>query len=134
MFEGTHPCKHTSCSPYAACMALMLDNLPEALRPALAPVLERLVAQLQPEGLWLFGSWARGSQSARSDIDLLIEGFEGVPVLQAYDEALEAIGDSPLPLQPLVAAPSLLARHGDSPFWRSVKAEAKPLMVGSEFP
>ncbi|MEY3768873.1 MAG: hypothetical protein RLZZ11_1943, partial [Cyanobacteriota bacterium] len=85
-------------------------------------------------GLWLFGSWARGSQSARSDIDLLIEGFEGVRVLQAYDEALEAIGDSPLPLQPLVAAPSLLARHGDSPFWRSVKAEAIPLMVGSEFP
>ena len=134
MFEGTHPCKHTSCSAYAPSMALMLDNLPEALRPDLAPVLERLVAQLQPEGLWLFGSWARGSQSARSDIDLLIEGFEGLPVLQAYDEALEAIGDSPLPLQPLVAAPSLLARHGDSPFWRSVKAEAKPLLVGSEFP
>jgi hypothetical protein len=119
---------------YAAFMALMLDNLPGELRPALAPVLERLVAQLQPQGLWLFGSWARGSQSARSDIDLLIEGFEGVPVLKAYDMALDAMGDSPLPLQPLVAAPSLLARHGDSPFWRSVKAEAKPLLVGSEFP
>jgi hypothetical protein len=115
-------------------MALMLDNLPGELRPALAPVLERLVAQLQPQGLWLFGSWARGSQSARSDIDLLIEGFEGVPVLRAYEQALEAIGDSHLPLQPLVAPPSLLARHGDSPFWRSVKAEAKPLMVGSVFP
>ncbi|MFZ9317579.1 MAG: nucleotidyltransferase domain-containing protein [Vulcanococcus sp.] len=115
-------------------MALMLDNLPEELRPALLPVLERLVIQLQPQGIWLFGSWARGAQSARSDIDLLIEGFEGVPLLQAYDQALEVIGDVHLPLQPLVAAPSLLARHGDSPFWRSVKAEAKPLLVGSEFP
>ncbi len=95
-------------------MALTLDSLPDALRPAMAQVLERLVAQLQPEGLWLFGSWALRSQSARSDIDLLIKGFEGVPVLQAYDEALEAIGDST--------------------FWRSVKAEAKPLVVGSEFP
>jgi hypothetical protein len=34
-------------------MALFLDNLPEELRPALLPVLERLVAQLQPQGLWL---------------------------------------------------------------------------------
>jgi hypothetical protein len=115
-------------------MALVLDNLPEELRPALVPVLERLVAQLQPQVLWLFGSWAQGSQSAGSDIDLLIEGFEGVPVLKAYDMAHDAMGDSPLPLQPLVAAPSLLASHGDSPFWRSVKAEAKPLLVGSEFP
>jgi predicted nucleotidyltransferase len=115
-------------------MEIVLNNLPEELQPALTPVLERVIAQLQPKGLWLFGSWARGSQSARSDIDLLIEGFEGMPVLKAYDQALEAIGDCQLPLQPLVAAPSLLARHGDSPFWRSVKAEAKPLLEGSVFP
>jgi hypothetical protein len=115
-------------------MALLLENVPADLQQDLTPVLERLLAELQPQGLWLFGSWARGSQSARSDIDLLIEGFEGVPVLKAYDQALAAIGDCCLPLQPLVAAPSLLARHGDSPFWRSVKSEAKPLMAGSLFP
>ena len=115
-------------------MELLIDNLPVSLFSSLEPVLQRLVVELQPEGLWLFGSWARGSQSARSDIDLLIEGFEGVPVLKAYDQALRAIGDCSLPLQPLVAAPSLLARHGDSPFWRSVKAEARPLLVGSVFP
>ena len=119
---------------YSFHMALVLDNLPQEIRPALTPVLERVVAQLQPQGLWLFGSWARGSQSACSDIDLLIEGFEGVPMLQAYDQALEAIGDCQLPLQTLVAAPSVLASHGDSPFWRSVKAEAKPLLAGSVFP
>ena len=78
-------------------------------------MLQRLVVELQPDGLWLFGSWARGSESARSDIDLLIQGFEGVPVLQAYDQALLAIGDCPLPLQPLVAAPSLLARSFHEP-------------------
>jgi hypothetical protein len=115
-------------------MALLLDNIPEELRPSLLPVLERLVHALQPQGLWLFGSWARGSQSARSDIDLLIEGLEGLPVLEAYDRVLAAIGESPLPIQPLVAAPSLLARHGDAPFWRSVKAEARPLLEGSTLP
>jgi hypothetical protein len=39
-------------------MALLLDNLPQEIRPALTPVLERVVAQLEPQGLWLFGSWA----------------------------------------------------------------------------
>lgn len=115
-------------------MDLLLENLPPELRPALDTVLQAVVDQLQPRGLWLFGSWARGTHSAHSDIDLLIEGLEGVPVLQAYDQALAAIADCPLPLQPLLAAPSLLARHGDSPFWRSVKAEAKPLLAGSRFP
>jgi hypothetical protein len=34
-------------------MVLLIENLLEELRPALLPVLERLVAQLQPQGLWL---------------------------------------------------------------------------------
>jgi hypothetical protein len=34
-------------------MVLLIDNLPEELRPAWLPVLEPLVAQLQPQGLWL---------------------------------------------------------------------------------
>lgn len=93
-----------------------------------------MVRQLHPHGLWLFGGWARGSQSARSDIDLLIEGFEGIPALAAYDQVLAVIEASALPIQPLVAAPSLLAHHADAPFWRSVKAEARPLMAGSVFP
>ena len=115
-------------------MELLIDNLPVSLRSSLEPVLQRLVVELQPDGLWLFGSWARGRQSARSDVDLLIAGLEGIPLLQAYDQALEAIGDCPLPLQPLVAAPSLLSRCGDAPFWRSVKQEAVPLLQGSRFP
>lgn len=115
-------------------MALLLENLPAELRPALAPVLESLVDQLRPQGLWLFGSWARGRQSRQSDIDLLIAAGEGQPLLDTYGLALSAIGACPLPIQPLVAAPSLLARHGDAPFWRTVQAEALPLLAGSAFP
>lgn len=115
-------------------MALLLANLPIECRGELAPVLERLEQQLNPSGLWLFGSWARGSQSRHSDIDILIAGLADHRVVEAYGLALEAIGTTPLPIHPLVASPELLARHGDSPFWRSVKAEARPLMQGSHFP
>lgn len=40
----------------------------------------------------------------------------------------------PQPLQPLLAGQALLAKHGDSPFWRSVKADAIPLLEGCRFP
>ncbi|MCX5947706.1 MAG: nucleotidyltransferase domain-containing protein [Cyanobacteria bacterium] len=70
---------------------IQVDNLPEALREQLLPALETLVQQVQPEGLWLFGSWARGTASRRSDVDLLVMGLEHCRVLDAYEAVLEAI-------------------------------------------
>ncbi len=113
---------------------IQVDNLPDALREQLLPALETLVQQVEPEGLWLFGSWARGTASRRSDVDLLVMGLEHCRVLDAYDAVLEALQNCRLPLQPLVATPQLLARHGDTPFWRTVRLEAIPLLAGSHFP
>ena len=113
---------------------IQVDNLPNALREQLLPALETLVQQVEPEGLWLFGSWARGTASRRSDVDLLVMGLEHCRVLDAYAAVLEALQSCRLPLQPLVATPQLLARHGDTPFWRTVRLEAIPLLAGSHFP
>jgi predicted nucleotidyltransferase len=77
-------------------MAILSHHLPEPLRADLTPVLQRLEEQLHPRGLWLFGSWARGQQSRRSEIDLLIPGLDEVRLLEAYDRALRAIEPSPL--------------------------------------
>ncbi len=109
-------------------------NLPEALRAELVPALEKLVARHHPEGLWLFGSWARCSASRRSDVDLLVMGLADRRLLDAYDVVLETLKDCCLPIQPLVAGRDLLRKHGDSPFWRTVKAEAIPLLEGCRFP
>lgn len=81
-----------------------------------------------------FGSWARGSATRRSDVDLLVMGLADRRLLEAYAAVLTVLQRCPLPVQPLVAAPTLLARHGDAPFWRSVKADAIPLLTGSHFP
>ncbi|MFN6338677.1 MAG: nucleotidyltransferase domain-containing protein [Cyanobacteriota bacterium] len=113
---------------------LQAANLPQALRADLLPALERLVARHHPEGLWLFGSWARGSASRRSDVDLLVMGLADRRLVDAYDAVLEALQPCRLPVQPLVASPALLRKHGDAPFWRSVKAEAIPLLQGCRFP
>ncbi|MCS5692112.1 nucleotidyltransferase domain-containing protein [Cyanobium sp. FGCU-6] len=114
--------------------SLLAANLPRALRTELVPALEELVTRHHPEGLWLFGSWARGSASRRSDVDLLVMGLAEMRLLDAYDAVLEALQRCQLPVQPLVASPALLQKHGDAPFWRSVKAEAIPLLPGCRFP
>ena len=114
--------------------AIEAANLPQALRAELVPALEELVARHHPEGLWLFGSWARGSASRRSDVDLLVLGLAEMRLLDAYDAVLEALHRCQLPVQPLVASAALLKKHGDAPFWRTVKAEAIPLLVGCRFP
>jgi predicted nucleotidyltransferase len=46
----------------------------------LQEALERLVAALEPEEVWLFGSWARGEARPDSDVDLLVVvPYEGDP-------------------------------------------------------
>jgi hypothetical protein len=67
-------------------------------------------------------------------VDLLVMGLEHCRALDAYDAVMEALKSCRLPLQPLVATPQLLARHGDTPFWRTVRLEAIPLLAGSHFP
>ena len=74
---------------------LQAANLPPALRSELLPALELLVERHHPEGLWLFGSWARGSASRRSDVDLLVMGLSDKRLLDAYDAVLEALQDCP---------------------------------------
>ncbi len=44
-------------------VALQAPHLPLPLRAELLPALENLVQLHRPEGVWLFGSWARGSAS-----------------------------------------------------------------------
>ena len=96
---------------------IQVDNLPDALREQLLPALETLVQQVEPEGLWLFGSWARGTASRRSDVDLLVMGLEHCCVLDADDAVLEALQNCRLPLQPLVATPQLRWAPSSAPAW-----------------
>ncbi|WP_341882473.1 nucleotidyltransferase domain-containing protein [Synechococcus sp. UW140] len=113
---------------------VVIELIPTPLRLELSPILEVLVNELEPQGLWLFGSWARGNASLRSDVDILVMGFENQNLLDAYNSVLEVIYPCPLPLQPLIAGKHLLTQHGDAPFWRSIKNDAIPLLLGSKFP
>ena len=58
-------------------------------------VVERLKARYQPERIVLFGSWAAGTPSAESDVDLLIVKRTDQPFHRRWTEVYQLI-------QPLV--------------------------------
>lgn len=62
---------------------IAVDLLPQSLRSELVPLLKTLVDQVHPLGLWLFGSWARGTASRHPDVDLLVIGLAEQPLLDA---------------------------------------------------
>jgi predicted nucleotidyltransferase len=49
---------------------------------SLAPLLDRIVARLSPEEVWLFGSRAEGRARPDSDYDLLVVMPDGTPEAQ----------------------------------------------------
>ncbi len=57
----------------------------EELRARLAAALPALRAEHPIRSIGVFGSWARGEQTAKSDVDLLIEFDEPVGFFEFFD-------------------------------------------------
>lgn len=61
-----------SCESLEAAVRRALPHLPDENVVDLAAVLERLIAALHPEQIYVFGSQARGEATPDSDVDLLL--------------------------------------------------------------
>ena len=69
----------------------------------LACVLDRLVASLAPEQIYVFGSRARGTPTEHSDVDLLVVvSSSSEPAYRRAQQAYAAIGAHRLPVDILV--------------------------------
>lgn len=90
----------------------------------LAAVTERLSA-LGVGRVYLFGSYARGTATRHSDLDLLILWDTELPPLARIGEVLLALKDLELTVEPVVLTPSEFAERRALPFLRSVMQEAK---------
>lgn len=92
----------------------------------LGEVVRRLVAELRPERIYLFGSRARGDATADSDYDLMI--LVPYPVDRTYPlevRALHALGELHLPVDTLVMG-------SDDFEWLSGAAASLPATIKRE--
>lgn len=80
-----------------------VSKAPQADEGVLTELVRRLVAELRPERIYLFGSRARGDATEDSDYDLMI--LVPYPVERTYPlevQALRALRDLHLPVDTLV--------------------------------
>ena len=91
-------------------------QLGEPTASELRRVVAAIVTAVQPDGVILFGSRARGDFRADSDFDLAILAPDGVArrrvAMRAY-ESLAAVADRSVAVDIVVLTPSLMAAEGD---------------------
>ena len=77
-------------------------------------IVERIVAAANPVRVLLFGSAARGTMSAHSDVDVLVVVPDGVPIRAMAQELHVRMLGVDVPVDIVVATPSVLERYGNS--------------------
>lgn len=103
-----------------------------ALNHWLAIAGARLRQHLDPNGILLFGSWARGSATRRSDIDLFVVWDCDLPPLERIGRVLTVLSDAPYPVEAIVYTPNELTRCQERPFIRQLLAEGIVLYQRSQ--
>jgi len=96
--------------------AMASMRLGEPIASELRRVVSAIVTSVQPDGVILFGSRARGDFRADSDFDLAILAPDGVArrrvAMRAY-ESLAAVADRSVAVDIVVLTPSLMAAERD---------------------
>jgi excisionase family DNA binding protein len=91
-------------------------QLDEPIASELRRVVDAIVTSVQPDGVILFGSRARGDFRVDSDFDLAILAPDGVArrqvAMRAY-ESLAAVADRSVAVDIVVLTPSLIAAEQD---------------------
>ena len=78
----------------------------------ISSMVDRIVGQFQPSRVVLFGSHARGTASAWSDVDLLVVMGDETDKRAAAVEMRRSLGDMPASKDIVVTTPAEIARRG----------------------
>ena len=76
-------------------------------KPTIDMMVSRLRKAFNPDKIILFGSYGRGNPGPDSDIDLLLMMPDGTDCRKTITDALNLVGDSPIPKDIIVATPEL---------------------------
>ncbi|MEL6488524.1 MAG: nucleotidyltransferase domain-containing protein [Cyanobacteria bacterium J06621_3] len=100
----------------------------QTIQPWLSQSTERLRAEFDPEKIILFGSWACGEATRRSDIDLFIVWRCDIGPLERIGKVLDLLlEDSPRAVDVIVYTPEELERCKHRPFIAQLLREGKVL-------
>jgi uncharacterized protein len=85
-------------------------GFPPVTEEVLQAVAERIAESLRPEKIILFGSYARGTPTSDSDVDLLVIMETDAPRTQRYLAVSRLLYPRPFPVDILVKTPGEIER------------------------
>ncbi|KPQ34491.1 MAG: putative nucleotidyltransferase [Phormidesmis priestleyi Ana] len=98
-----------------------------SIQPWLNQATKRLQIEFNPEKIILFGSWAYGDATKRSDIDLFMVCQCDFTPLDRIGKVLKLLADSPRAVDAIVYTPEELERCKHRPFIAQLLREGKVL-------
>ena len=104
----------------------------QTIQPWLDEAVDRLQAEFSPDRIILFGSWACGGATRRSDIDLFIVCQSNLGPIDRIGKVLNLLIDSPRAVDAIVYTPEELSRCKDRPFIAQLLREGKVLYERSK--
>lgn len=93
----------------------------------LQEITRRLCVRLDPQLVLLFGSWARGTATRKSDIDLLVVWETELAPVARIGLVLDLLADSPWPVEAVVYTPRELEAVRRRPFVQRAFSEGRML-------
>ncbi|MDB9525158.1 nucleotidyltransferase domain-containing protein [Oscillatoria sp. CS-180] len=100
---------------------------PQSTEIWLGYAVKKLQQALDPEQILLFGSWARGTATRHSDIDLFVVWACNLSPLDRISQVLALLADAPYPVEVIVYTPDELTQRRDRPFIQQILSEGKVL-------
>ena len=92
-----------------------MKEIPDKTKQAINLLVSRIVEEVHPLRVLLFGSAARGVMTSDSDVDLLIEMPDGTHKRKTAQLLYTKLSNIGLPFDLIVATPTELKRYADSP-------------------
>jgi predicted nucleotidyltransferase len=83
--------------------------------PHISELIRRIVDAVHPDEIILFGSAARGTSNAESDLDVLVIMPDGSHRRQAMNKIYKGLLGSALPVDIVVATQNDITRYGQTP-------------------
>jgi predicted nucleotidyltransferase len=97
--------------------------------PDVAWVVERIVALYDPDQIYVFGSYAKGTAHEKSDLDLLVVRPSELPQRQRGQDVIAILRNMPIDFDVLFVTPDELAEEVENPYslLSTVMANARTL-------
>lgn len=115
-----------STTAFVSAYLAMAQDIRE-IQPWLDQATERLQTTFDPEKIILFGSWACGEATRRSDIDLFMLWQCNINPIERIGRVLTVLADAPCAVDAIVYTPEELSRCKDRPFISQLLREGRVL-------